>query len=635
LFAEPDRLSPSRIAETLSDIDAQAREQIAALPDNDALLTEAISGRPVVVGIAGHFTPLDRGQDFPRTAFATAGGDPAPFLVSFPGMIRNIDTLERVAAGRGFFSIVPEVDGIIRRVPAIAISGGDLYASLGLETLRVAEGETTIALRRDDAGIQAIRLGSRTLMPDRTGKLWVNFGRTDRTRYISAVDVVTGDFDPARIEGRIALLGTSAAGLFDLRATPVEPVIPGVEIHADLIENILDDALLTRPHYAIGAELVLAVLVGLVIILFGPRLGALPMLGVGAAIAALLLAMAWYLFTAHRVLIDVVYPLASSFAVFLVLTFINFVREERRRAQIRTAFGQYLSPDLIAQLLREPNRLVLGGETRDLTILFSDVRGFTRIAESYKDNPQGLTTLMNRLLTPLSNAIVDRRGTIDKYMGDAVMAFWNAPLDDPNHARNGCLAALEMYSGMRALDQDRARDATEKGYDHVPMRVGLGVATGETVVGNMGSDIRFDYSVLGDRVNLASRLEGLTAQYEVPIIIARATWEAGARDLAAFEIDLVRVKGKERPERIFVLLGDETLAKTQDFKALKTGFEAFLEAYRAQNWDLAEERLTETAKLAEAFGIAHLIAVFADRIGQYRVSPPPSNWDAVFEATKK
>ncbi len=283
--------------------------------------------------------------------------------------------------------------------------------------------------------------------------------------------------------------------------------------------------------------------------------------------ASLLIGTSWYFYAQYRLLIDFTYPLLSTTAIYLTLIFSSFVREQAQRRQIRSAFGQYLSPALVEQLAQSPEKLVLGGEEREMTIMFSDVRGFTTISESYKRDPQGLTALMNRFLTPLTNAILARKGTIDKYMGDAIMAFWNAPLDDKQHQQNACEAALDMLERIEVLNKQREIEAQEGGPAYIPINVGVGLNTGTCVVGNMGSDLRFDYSVLGDTVNLASRLEGQSKEYGFPIIIGSRTALAVKDKFAILELDFIMVKGKNEPEVIYAIAGREDTALSERFPA--------------------------------------------------------------------
>jgi adenylate cyclase len=311
------------------------------------------------------------------------------------------------------------------------------------------------------------------------------------------------------------------------------------------------------------------------------------------------------------------------------------VREQAQRRRIRSAFGQYLSPALVEQLAQAPERLVLGGEEREMTVMFSDVRGFTTISESFRHDPQGLTSLMNRLLTPLTDAIIERKGTIDKYMGDAIMAFWNAPLDDAEHAINACEAALDMLNEVDDLNARRAKEAAEQGKPFMPLNVGIGLNTGLCVVGNMGSSLRFDYSVLGDSVNLASRLESQSATYGVPIIVGSKTAVAAQERLAILEMDLVTVKGKQEPEVIYAILGRADLANSERFQRLRNHTIDMIWRYRSRDWDGALNAMEKARALDDDNRLKTLFALYAGRIGAFRTAPPPPDWNGVYAMTMK
>ena len=403
------------------------------------------------------------------------------------------------------------------------LTQGVTMPSLSFEMLRVASGADTILVKSDSAGIKSIRVGGFEIPTDSEGRLWVHFAKHDPSIYVSAADVLDGTVQPQAIARHLVLIGTSAVGLLDTKTTPLDAVIPGVEVHAQVLESALTKTVLSQPAYTRGAELCIAIILGIIVIWLAPMFGPVTLIIMGAVFAALLAGTSWYFYTQHRLLIDFTYPLLSTTLIYLTLIFSNFVREQAQRRRIRSAFSQYLSPALVAQLAQSPEKLVLGGEEREMTIMFSDVRGFTTISESYKHDPHGLTTLMNRFLTPLTNAILDRKGTIDKYMGDAIMAFWNAPLDDDQHQINACHAALDMLDRIDALNRLRQTEAENGGHVYIPINVGIGLNTGICVVGNMGSDLRFDYSVLGDSVNLASRLEGQSKEYGFPIIVGSRT----------------------------------------------------------------------------------------------------------------
>lgn len=633
IFAEPDRLSPHRVADNLKIEDASTKAMIAALPDSDRVLAEALSRARVVLGQAGERGKAEDAvadESTPWTSIATIGGDPRSELIQFPRLVSNLPALEAAAAGRGLFSVQPERDGIIRRVPTILAVADRISPALSIELLRVASGATSLLVKVDEAGVKSIVVAGVEIATDRDGQLWLHFGPHDPKRYVSALDVIEGKVPAERIMGKPILIGTSAAGLFDLRSTPVERVMPGVEIHAQAIESILSGSLLIRPNYALGAEICLAVAIGLGMVVIVPMLGALPALIFGALAAALLYALSWYLFVGQKVLLDVTYPLVSSLAVFMLLTFINYFREEKRRAQIRSAFGQYLSPELVEQLTREPDRLVLGGETRVMSVLFSDVRGFTAIAEGFKTNPSGLTALMNRLLTPLSQAIRERRGTIDKYMGDAIMAFWNAPLDDSDYALHACEAALDILHRLDALNAERREEARRLGAMAQDMEIGVGISTGECVVGNMGSDFRFDYSVLGDSVNLASRLEGLTATYGLRTLICSETARLCSDNFAMIEVDRVRVKGKQDAATVYTLLGGSELKRQSHFRAFRGAFQEMRDQYTRGDWAAARLALERSRRNNESGQLKTLLDVYASRISAMEARPSKVDWDGVF-----
>jgi adenylate cyclase len=411
--------------------------------------------------------------------------------------------------------------------------------------------------------------------------------------------------------------------------------MPGVEVHAQVLENVLASSVLSAPNYAIGGELLAAILIGLIIVWLAPMLNPALLLVLGAAIVALSVGASWYFYVHERLLIDFTYPVLSSVLVYVTLMFANYMSEQAQRRQIRSAFGQYLSPALVEQLAQSPEKLVLGGEERNMTILFSDVRGFTTISELFKHDPQGLTSLMNSFLTPLTNAILDRKGTIDKYIGDAIMAFWNAPLDDAIHEINACEAALDMQERVKVLNKAREEEAKAKGTRFIELKVGIGLNSGPCVVGNMGSDQRFDYSVLGDTVNLASRLESQTKSYAVPILIGARTAQAVKDRFALIEVDYVTVKGKSDPEVIYTVLGRKEVAASSQFEKLYEMSDKMLKDYRSQKWDSVMAIIEASRGLADHFGLDGLLEIYCERVHEFRVNPPPHDWNGVYALLTK
>ena len=630
-------MSPAIAERSFRGIDAETRAKLDSLPSNDDALAEAIKHSRVVAGQAGAASPeVKTAADAAlQTGFAVRGPDPRPYLVTFAGLLRNVPAIEQAAAGRGLFSINPESDGIIRRVPVIMTAQGSLVPSLSLELLRVVTGSSAILVRVDQAGVQAVAVPGLEVPTDRNGQFWVHFNHHDPERYVSAKDVLQGNVPPDRLAGKLVLIGTSAIGLLDLKTTPLDAAIPGVEVHAQILESVLSKSSFVNPNYAIGAELALAVLFGLAIIVAAPMLPASIVIVLGGCLIAGLIGLSLYLFVEHNLLIDFTYPLISSWLIYLVLTFVNYFREQKQRRQIRSAFGYYLSPHMVEQLASSPEKLVLGGEERRMTILFSDVRGFTTISEHYKDDPQGLTRLMNQFLTPLTNAIIERKGTIDKYIGDAIMAFWNAPVDDHEQEANACEAALEMLSRADTLNGELKREAETNGGVYMPLRIGIGLNTGPCVVGNMGSDFRFNYSVLGDTVNLASRLEGRTKDYRIPVVIGSRTAQGAKQKFAVMEIDLIMVKGKKQPEAVFTVLGRSEIDADPRCRELRDANAQMLGRFRKQQWDDAIDLIARCRKFANGFDLSGLYDMYEERIELYRAQPPAPDWDGVYEAETK
>ena len=636
VFSEPDRLNPAFAADTFRNLDEETRARLRALPSNDQVFADAIKASRVVLGESGlpeEIAPLDK--TLPVTGLAMLGEEPQRFMFDFPGLLRNVPVLEHAAAGRGLFTIKPERDGIVRRVPMIMQAQGQTMPSLTFEMLRVATGSGTILIKAETAGIKSLGIKGLQIPTDHNGQIWVHYARNDASIYVPAINVLEKNVAPDMIAGKLVLIGTSAVGLNDIKTTPVSRAMPGVEIHAQVLESTLTGEVVSTPIYGIVVEFATAFLFGLLVIAFAPLFGPVTLVALGAAFASVLIGTSAYFYTQHRLLIDFTYPLMSTTAIYLTLIFSSFVREQAQRRQIRSAFGQYLSPALVEQLAQSPEKLVLGGEEREMTIMFSDMRGFTSISETYKSDPQGLTALMNRFLTPLTNAILNRKGTIDKYMGDAIMAFWNAPLDDKDHHLNACEAALDMLERVDELNQAREQEAKEEGRPFIPLNAGIGLNTGTCVVGNMGSDQRFDYSVFGDSVNLASRLEGQSKEYGFPIIVGSKTALAVKEKFAILELDFIMVKGKKEPEVIYAIAGRQDTAQSGRFQRLRNLTIEMLACYRARDWNGALAAIERGRRTDEANSLELLYRLYEARIRDYIENPPPENWNGAFALLTK
>jgi len=625
IFAEPDRLSPGEFAKLFATAPQLAPliGRAAQLQSNDARLAGAIAAAPVVLGLAGD----PGGDETPpksRARFAIAGDDPAQFVPQFSGAVQSLPILTEAAKGLGAVNWLPERDQVLRRVPLLFSIAGELLPSLPLEALRVAKGESTVFVRSSGGssvgafgqrtGIEQLRVGSTVLPTDADGQLWLRFTRPDARRYISAHRILDANFDgraiAAEVAGRDVLIGTSAVGLLDLRATPLDPAAPGVEVHAQALEQMLSGEHIVRPPFALGLELVYLVVAGVALAWLIGRLGAMGAAAIGAAAILLVFAASWLAYAKAGYLLDPVYPSITLLLVYLATSLGGYIATERERARVRSAFGHYVAAPLVEELARNHDKLKLGGETREVTVLFADVRGFTNIAEGL--SAEALIAFLNGLFTPLSEIILEERGTIDKFMGDAVMAFWNAPVFDECHAVNACRAALRMQSQLAQRNALWAAEAAAR--EEAPLRVdlGIGLNTGECCVGNVGSPQRFDYSILGDVVNVAARLEGETKAYGVPIIVGERTALA-APALAFLELGSITVRGKQRPERIFALLGDEELAGSDAFVTLKARHGALLAALAARDDVGMHARLDDCRALGGA-QLGRLYASYASQL---------------------
>jgi adenylate cyclase len=621
ILAEPDRLSPGEFAKLFDNVPQLAPMIVEAskLPSNDDRLAEAVAAAPVTLGIAGEAGGTRKAAP-PHARFAFAGDDPQQFVPRFSGVIGSLPVLTERAVGLGAVNWIPLRDQVIRRVPLLLSVGGKLYPALPLETLRVALKETTVFVRSSGGsgvlsfgqrtGVEVVRVGSIVLPTDANGELWLRFARPDPRRYVSAGTVLDGSFDPKAVAGRDIFIGTSAVGLLDLRATPLDSAVPGVEIHAQALEQMLSGDHLVRPPYATGAELLFLLAVGAGVAWLIYRVGAVATAVIGALAVLAVFAASWLAYAHAGLLFDPVYPSLAILLLYLATSLDNYVATELERNRVRSAFGHYVAAPLVEELARNHDKLKLGGETREVSVLFADVRGFTTLSEGL--TAQELIRFLNELFTPLSDVILEERGTIDKFMGDAVMAFWNAPLDDPNHAANACRAALKMQRELDRLNAGWAAAAGQRAAPVEPVRIGIGLNTGACCVVNVGSPQRFDYSILGDVVNVASRLEEKTKVYGVPILAGERT-AAGAQKLAFLQIEAAKIRGKERVERLFALIGDETVAQSDRYLALRNANTRLQQALAAGDAAAAAEALKECRARAWA-EVAPLYETLAVRI---------------------
>jgi adenylate cyclase len=640
LFAEPDRTSLEEIVKRLPSAQAKLLESaVGSQPSNDAAFAAALEASPSVLATA-LVNAGGRTVAGPKAGFAVAGDDPRAFIAAFRGASGNLEALDAAARGIGAINWVPDADEVVRRVALVYRVGDVLIPTLAAEALRVAQGATTYVLKSSNAsgetslgrstGLNHFRVGEAEVPTDASGAVVLKFRHYQAATYIPAWKVLAGEVAPEEIAGRIILIGSDAPGLLDYRATPLDAAVPGVEIHAQLLEQILRRHFLTRPDYALGLEELAVMLLGAVLALALPRISASSAAVIGLVTIAAVLFGGWAAFRYSAVLIDPSYPALALGCMFAGITIYVYRRVEIQRGEIRRAFGRYLAPSIVEEIIADPTRLVLGGEERDLTLMFCDVRNFTSISE--KLTAIELTHFINELLSPLSEIILDRRGTIDKYMGDAIMAFWNAPLDDPSHAAHACRAAIDMARRMEGLNRRWQARASARALPFSEVRIGIGINTGRCCVGNFGSAHRFDYSALGDEVNVTSRLESLSKVYGVTAVVADQVLSR-TKDFSTLELDSVQVKGRARPVRIHTFL--ELLgADRPKLEHLEILHPQFLTAYRAQQWTDAQ-RLLAGCRGIGVGGLDRCYALFAARIATLRKTGLPSDWDGSLTITEK
>lgn len=624
VFSEPDRTAPARLVEAMRR-QGVAFEIGSELPDPDAELAEAVASNPVALGIALSNETTAPAPE-PKAGFSFVGPDPRTRLLPYSGALANLPGLTGRATAMGYFSFPPTPDNIIRSFPLVSRCGDQLYPALSVETLRIAQQAGSFVLR--SAGTEAgstitdLKVGALDVPLSADGEIWIYYSGLPNMPVISAADLV----DPAKaatlaeqIQGRILLVGTSAVGLRDIVATPVDPAMAGVRVHAEIIDQIASGIFLQRPDWMVGAERSAAIGAGLVLLLILAT--ATPALSVATALVlgGLVAGGSWLAFSRALTLFDPLLPLASLGAVLLTALPLLLMLTHREKRFVRESFGRYLSPTLVERLSENPGGLTLGGEDRELTILFSDIRGFTTLSETL--TPTALTGLLNNFLTPMTDVLLKREATIDKYIGDAVMAFWNAPLDIADHPQKACLAALDMVQALDGLNRESG----------MALKIGIGLNTGMACVGNLGSDQRFSYSCLGDSVNLASRVEGLTKFYDVPILVTDEV-RRKTSGLVFAEVDRVRVIGRQAPVTLHALLGvSETSA--HDRSELLGGHTAFIAAWQEGDLNTAREQLKPLLTLPEnPLSTTHRL--YAERLAELPETAP-ADWDGVFTARGK
>ena len=634
-FPEPER---NPVDEVLTDpaIAAHAGNTLRAARarfDADAKFAQDIARGETVLGFFLHNDTAGHVGALPEPILTLPPGEGSLWLMPETiGYAGNQPVLQDAAVGAGSLTTEPDVDGVVRRSPMIYRVGDQLYPSLSLAVARRflgAEHVTiTTAMQGDTVVMESVALDGNLIPVDARGRAVVPYrGKAHSFPYVSATDVLHGAVDRDVLDGAIVLVGTSALGLKDLRSTPLETGYPGVEVHANLLDAIIgsvppDNRFWYRPDYEVGATVLMILLLGIVIVVVQPRLAAagqvlFSAVAITGVIGGNYALWAWGHFD---------FPLAPLLVVVLMLNLLymvlGFLEETQRRAQIHSMFGQYVAPAHIDRLLDHPEQASFDGESKEMTVLFSDVRSFTTISE--KLSAQSLKQLLNRYFTPITKIIFDNQGTIDKYVGDMAMAFWGAPLGDPQHAEHALDAALLM---LQKVDELKG----EFGADGLPrIDVGIGVNSGPMNVGDMGSSYRRAYTVLGDAVNLASRLESATKQYGLRLLVGEATAVQAPNHVLRL-VDRLQVKGKTEPVKVYEPLCRKEQA-TPELLARLASWDRALQRYFDQRWDDAENELGE---LLAAEPECRLYQIFLERVAAMRAMPPAATWDGVYILKEK
>jgi len=612
----------------------------AAGGEGDAAFAQALGGQSVILSELVTQTKL-AGVVPAKSGFTFIGQDPTPDLPHLNGALGPLTILAKSAAGIGFVNWQADADRVVRRVPLLIVVNGQIQPSFAIECLRVAQGASTYLIKSADlggsspgqgAGVAAIKVGDLVVPTEPAGDIRAYFAAMDPSLSTPAWKLFQPGPDLADLAGKIVVIGASASLLSDVVATPLNPSTPGVEAQAQLIEQILDGDALLRPDWAPGAEAATMTLLSLALVVATPLLSALWSAVLGALAVAAMAGGSWLAFTQYGWLIDPVTPGFSSGAVFLAGLLALYSQKRHQLNETRSHFGRFVSPAVVARLAEHPEAIQLGGLQRTLTLMFCDIRSFTTISEGL--TAVELTSFLNEYLTPMTEAVLAEMGTVDKYMGDAIMAFWNAPLDDGDHAAHAVNAALAMRNTLAALNEGWASRAAESGHAFHPVKFGVGLNTGECCVGNLGSTRRFDYSAIGDEVNVASRLEGASKVLGVDIVASDLT-RADAPDFAWLEVDRLVLKGKTRSTPVYALAGDAATAASAPFRELARRHDEILAAYRGRDFERAGRLAAAAAALAPKEIQGLYTNYYQERFAFLAKSDLGPAWEPVFRLETK
>jgi adenylate cyclase len=610
---------------------AVVREKLQGLKNHDTIFAEALTQMPAVTGFILTDAQLERMPDLKVNPGNVGDEQAVNFLPAFSGVTPTLAEIEAAAAGNGSFNTLADADGIIRRVPILLALKGKMVPSISAESIRIVSGRRSIMAKTPGAsdeanfgstrGVTKIQVGKSVVPTTEDGQIWIHFTKTEPSRRIPAYQVFDGTTDPALLKDAILFLGTSAEGLRDIRATPVDGAMAGVEVQVMAAEQMLLGHYLYRPDWGQGLELVFAAVIGLIVLILIQRVSPYWIAVIAVGGIAVALGFSWWSYIDQRMLVDPVGPTVIIGLVFATSGIVRFMQTEVERRTVRSAFAQYLPPKVVEEIAKDPSKLKLGGTTRELTVMFCDIRGFTTIAESFRADPQSLTKLINRVLTPLSQSVLDSGGTIDKYIGDCIMAFWNAPLDDPDHPANAARCTMEMQHKLDVLNAQLDAEGFYRQH------------SGPCVVGNMGSDQRFDYSALGDAVNLSARFQTLSSNYGSYIVVGEDTEQLIRDQFTFMPIDYISVKGRATPTNLYALLGGPEAKDGAVYKTVHPILQRVFAAIKARDWDAARAAIADGRAAA---GIDKTIFdTYEARIAYWTLQPAPKDWTGAWTAMEK
>ncbi len=650
-FVEPDENNNLPFIQQLESkinelrVDSEDLERFLAeskiLADNDLILAHSIkqSKAKVILGYFVHMSQESLGYEikdediedrvsqvskskYPIVQFSEKNAADHILVDSYTPEV-DLKILNESAHSLGYLNMIPDLDGVVRWLPLMIRCRGEILSPLSIQSAWHYLGRPPLIVKMASYGVEGIQMGDISIPTDETGQMVINYLGPPKTfPHYPITDIINHKVPKGTFKDRIVLVGATALGIYDMRNTPFSAVYPGLEVHATIIDNILRQNFLIRPDWTKILDLLAIVLIGVIAGIVIPRLNAIR--GILFAIALFIahILVCRLFFVRYGLWFNIIYPLAALVILYVSHTIYKYMTEERERKKIKGAFTHYVSSSVVNVMLKHPEKLKLGGERKELTILFSDIKGFTTIAESV--TPEELVHLLNEYLTVMTDVIFKYDGTLDKYIGDGIMALYGAPLDIPDHPRKACLSAIEMMKELKMLNEKWIGEGRE------PVDIRIGINTGSMLVGNMGSKQRFDFTAMGDSVNLGSRLEGANKSYKTNIIIGESTYERVKDEFVCMELDSVKVKGRKRPVRIYSLLGSKELLEIPE--TIVSQFNEAVNVYKARKWEEAIKIFENIAAKDPNFYPAQ---VYIDRCRDFKENPPPSDWDGVYVMPSK